>query len=195
MYSSIHIKINTQGSSWQCFLAFELRVLSFLRWPSKKSVFVRVGDAVTLPCLLNRSWWGEGARMGWFRDRRNLYTNHDLHRDFPNEENTLRMFNNNKNITGHGVTEGDFSLLISPVRFDDSGTFTCFHNNLSRHKRTTITEDFSLTISDVRPKDSGHYECRSDRVTCNISVITLKGEVYNFIYTRYAYNTQEKWEI
>ena len=43
------------------------------------------------------------------------------------------------NITGHGVTEGDFSLLISPVRFDDYGTFICIHNNLFTHKRTALT--------------------------------------------------------
>jgi len=129
--------INNYVNNSQCVLVFS--DVQHTRAVEEKSVFVRVGDAVTLPCLFNRSLWRERARMEWFRDRRNSHTNHHLHRDFPNEGNTRMMFNNNMNITGHGVTEGDFSLLISPVRFDDYGTFICIHNNLFTHKRTALT--------------------------------------------------------
>ena len=127
--------INNYVNNSQCVLVFS--DVQHTRAVEEKSVFVRVGDAVTLPCLFNRSLWGERARMVW--DGRNSQREHFLYRDFPNEGNTRKMFHNNKNITGHGVTEGDFSLLISPVRFDDYGTFTCYHNNLSTHKQTTLT--------------------------------------------------------
>ena len=127
--------INNYVNNSQCVLVFS--DVQHTRAVEEKSVFVRVGDAVTLPCLFNRSLWREGARMVW--DWGNSYRRHFLYRHFPNEGNTRIMFNNNMNITGHGVTEGDFSLLISPVRFYDYGTFTCNHINDSTDKRTTLT--------------------------------------------------------
>ena len=129
--------INNYVNNSQCVLVFS--DVQHTRAVEEKSVFVRVGEAVTLPCLFNRSLWGQGARMGWVRVRRNSHRSDFLYRDFPNEGNNPSTFNNNINITGHGVTEGDFSLLISPVRFDDYGTFTCFHLNHSTHKLTTLT--------------------------------------------------------
>jgi len=136
-WTNLEMFINNYVNNSQCVLVFS--DVQHTRAVEEKSVFVRVGDAGTLPCLFNRSLWGEGAQMGWERDMRNSFRVNDLYRNFPNEGNTRIMFNNNMNITGHGVTEGDFSLLISPVRFDDYGTFTCYHNNLSTHKQTTLT--------------------------------------------------------
>uniref|UniRef100_UPI00358F1F02 T-cell surface glycoprotein CD4-like isoform X1 n=1 Tax=Myxine glutinosa TaxID=7769 RepID=UPI00358F1F02 len=100
----------------------------------EKSVFAGVGDAVTLPCLFNRSLWREGARVEWWR-----YNVDIMHQDFPDEGFTRRGYNI-LYITGHGVKEGDFSLLLSPVRSYNSGTFTCTHLNRSTDKRPKLAE-------------------------------------------------------
>uniref|UniRef100_A0A8C4QIN1 Ig-like domain-containing protein n=1 Tax=Eptatretus burgeri TaxID=7764 RepID=A0A8C4QIN1_EPTBU len=128
--------INNSLNNSQCVLVFS--DAQHTQAVEEKSVFVRVGDAVTLPCLFNRSLWEEGARMGWSRYRRNAHKIFQLHKDFPNKKSTLSASNNNMNITGLGVKEGDFPLFISPVRFDDYGRFTCFYRKFSNPKQTIL---------------------------------------------------------
>uniref|UniRef100_UPI00358F1150 T-cell surface glycoprotein CD4-like n=1 Tax=Myxine glutinosa TaxID=7769 RepID=UPI00358F1150 len=76
-----------------------------------------------------------------------------MHQDFRDEGFTRGRFYHNMNITGHGVKEGDFSLLISPVRSYDFGTFTCNHVNRSTDKRTKLAEVKLVTAEVTSRRD------------------------------------------
>uniref|UniRef100_UPI00358F92D5 T-cell surface glycoprotein CD4-like isoform X2 n=1 Tax=Myxine glutinosa TaxID=7769 RepID=UPI00358F92D5 len=126
----------------------------------EKSVFVVVGDVVTLPCLFNRSLWREGARVEWWKYRGIMYQNF-------RDEGFTRGRYNNLYITGHGVKEGDFSLLLSPVRYYDSGTFTCTHLNRSTHKRTKLAE-VKLVTAEVTSRRDPVEEGGETTLRCSI---------------------------
>uniref|UniRef100_UPI00358F1BF9 limbic system-associated membrane protein-like isoform X1 n=2 Tax=Myxine glutinosa TaxID=7769 RepID=UPI00358F1BF9 len=139
----------------------------------EKSVFVVVGDEVTLPCLFNRSLWREGARVEWDWKKRNrlnimrIIREIIMHQDFPDEGFTRGRFDHNLNITGYGVKEGDFSLLISPVRFYDYGTFTCHHVNNSTDKRTKLAA-VKLVTAKVTSRGNPVEEGRETTLRCSI---------------------------
>uniref|UniRef100_A0A8C4QEG0 Ig-like domain-containing protein n=1 Tax=Eptatretus burgeri TaxID=7764 RepID=A0A8C4QEG0_EPTBU len=147
-------------------------------------VFVAVGDTVRLPCLFNRSLWHELARVGWLKDRKSSHRDFHLYKDFPNEGKTLstdKDLLNNVNIIGNGL-KGDFSLLFSPVHFDDSGRFTCYYRNISTHILTKlkvvilITAEVTSSMNPVREGGETTLMCRISNDTKG-DVEWMRGEL------------------
>uniref|UniRef100_UPI0035900188 uncharacterized protein isoform X3 n=1 Tax=Myxine glutinosa TaxID=7769 RepID=UPI0035900188 len=122
------------------------------RGVEEKSVFAGVGDAVTLPCLFNRSLWREGARVEWWK-----YNVDIMHQNFPDEgftrvrsrrnpveegrETTLRCSIYGADVDvewmrGHlSVGKGQV-MRVSQMGITDGGKWTCIVSTMNKTRLT-----------------------------------------------------------